>query len=234
MRYNLNGFNLAAGSRYRYVDRILTVTESINSLAGKARILSRNIRQNERLVNTLQFTLILARGIEVFEKISFKAELLSIMLRKILAGESILADIQIGKNMYLPLLQNEKIAGGIHIGKSAYTEVDIAEQLNASAHIGKLMWHDRDMYEIVNSFLRMALRRYQVFYLDAEMPPGSELRIDSNNFTAFLNHMGQTKNIRAQFNGDWIHFDRNTRRLYVENEGVDLLKGDVVYNDRWL
>jgi len=60
------------------------------------------------------------------------------------------------------------------------------------------------------------------------------MRIDSNNFTVVLLHGGRTTNLRGQFSGDWVFFDRNTQRLYVENEGVQVLVGDVMYNDRWL
>jgi len=234
MRYNLDGYNLATGGKHRYVNRVLTIYESLGAIVGKSKILNQSIRQNERLVNTVEISMIVARSRKISEKISFKSELLSIQFHKTHANENVTGDIQIGKNMYLPLVHNEEVISKPHAGKSFNVEATISEELGSHADIGKIMWHDREMYEILNSFLRMALRRYQTFYLNTTMPSGSEIRIDSNNFTVFLNHLGQTTNIRSQFSGDWVHFDRDIRRLYVVNEGVNLLEGDVIYNDRWL
>ena len=237
--FNIGSFNgmcfNTLPDKYRYFDSRIIINESITSIAGAARIFSRSLRCKERLNHRLSFSTLMMRSRKIFEAVLHEPmELLALYFHKVNANENMPGIIHFGKKIYVPVSLNERIENDGHVGKYFYLENVMTEKLNGSSHSGKIMWHESDLHEILISFLRLALRGYQTFFLNTEMPLGSEIRIDSNNFTVFLNNMGQTINLRSKFNGDWIHFDRDTQRLYLGSEGELPLEGDVIYNDRWL
>ncbi|MCL2398491.1 MAG: hypothetical protein FWC91_01940 [Defluviitaleaceae bacterium] len=237
--FNVGGFNTmsfnSSNDMYRYLDAESIIHEHMGGLIGQTKIISVISRIREQLDVRANPSAILPNSVQLYERITHEPlELLVYAFNESNMQERVTGQMHSGKIMYqLPNIK-EVIENNSHAGKIFYTEFEIKEILEGNVHVGKIMWEESDLYEIINNFLRIALRRYQTFFISGEMPPGSELRVDSNNFTVFLNHRGQTINLRSRFIGDWIHFDRNTQRLHVGHQGNPRLEGDVIYNDRWL
>ena len=62
------------------------------------------------------------------------------------------------------------------------------------------------------------------------IPPGGELRIDSETYTATLNG----ENVLHLQDGDWIRISRDLQRLNVESATGGPLEGQILYTARWL
>ena len=62
------------------------------------------------------------------------------------------------------------------------------------------------------------------------IPPGGELRIDSDMFTVLLN--GQ--NALHTQSGDWITVSRELLRLLIESASGGRLEGQLIYTERFL
>ena len=238
--FNIGGFNRisfnASDEPYRQFDESSNIDETVNGLIGTNKVISDSSRIEERLLVSASHSIILLQESDINEKLEHNAFYLNaFVMNESELLEMINRSIHAGKFMYGMSEPKERIVNSSHVGKIMYyLDVDMTEEVLANVHVGKIIWDDHELYEIINNFIMVALRRYQTFFIDAEMPPGSEMRINSDNFTVFMSHMGQTINLRSRFSGDWIHFDRGTRRLRLSNQGSQILRGDVVYSDRWL
>ena len=237
--YNRGGFNVAPfntdKTHGRYIDRTRIMGETVDGVIGEQYVLNRTRLINERVSGSLDFSVILPRKRAIHEEIHYAAvEIQTIGWHNRIAMEGISGDAHMGKHMHLSKSLNESLEGDIHIGKYMHTSKYCGEGVEGQPHVGKYMHIGRAMHEEVHNLMNMALQRYQQFYVDTIIPPGAEIRINSNTFTVSLVHNGQTINLRPRFTGDWVHFDRGTQRLYVENEGIQRLTGEVIYNNRWL
>jgi len=236
--YNIGSFNLAPFNTNSGVERRIhrsrAMGEVVESLIGQQYVLGRTRQINERINGSFDTSVILPRKRVAHEEVHAVTEVQLIGWHSRTAKEGLQGDFNLGKYLHQSRKLNDSLEGGIHIGKYAYISRHAMEEVDGQSHVGKHMHVKRTMHEDVHSLMRMALQRYQQFFVDAVIPPGAEIRINSNDFTVFLVHNGQTTNLRPRFTGDWVHFDRGTQRLYVQNQGTQMLAGDVLYNNRWL
>ncbi len=66
--------------------------------------------------------------------------------------------------------------------------------------------------------------------LQLTIPPGGELRIDSELFSVLLNG----ENALHTQSGDWINISRSLLRLVVESASGGRLEGQLIYTERYL
>ena len=70
----------------------------------------------------------------------------------------------------------------------------------------------------------------EVAKVEITIPPGGELRLDSDIFTAMLDG----ENVLYAQSGDWINVSRELLRLIVENATGGALEGQIIYTERFL
>lgn len=70
----------------------------------------------------------------------------------------------------------------------------------------------------------------EISTMQITLPPGGELRIDSETYTATLNG----ENVLHLQEGDWIWLSRELLRLNVESSTGGPLEGEIIYTERWL
>jgi len=237
--YNTGRFNSIPFNANRnigqYIDRTRNLGEIVEAVIGEQLALSRTRHMNERVNGSLELSIIMPRKRAIEEVIhNADIEIQTIGWRTRTASERISSSARLGKYIHQSRAVKETLNTGVIVGKYMHTARHSGETITGQPHLGKHMHIGRAMHDNIHNLMRVAIKRYQQFYIDATIPPGAEIRVNSNNFTVFLVHNGQTINLRPRFTGDWIHFDRGTQRLYVENEGTHMLSGDVLYNDRWL
>ena len=146
------------------------------------------------------------------------------------AGGSIASLIYVSKTMNA----GHGIVAGIsakhHVGKRIWASHESGGQMPGSTHMGKRMnaAHPREAF--VSAIIAMGLTKYGSFTLDVTIPPGGEVRVDSDVFTAM---MGQA-NILHTFKGDWIFFERNTAQLVIDSATRGEIAGEVIFNTRYI
>ena len=233
-RFNSIPFN-ANRSGAQYIDRIRNLGEIVEAVIGEQLSLSRTRHMNESVNGNLDLSIIMPRKRAIEEAMrNADIEIQTIGWHIRTASERISGKAHLGKYIHQSKALLETLNTRVVVGKYMHISRHSGDTITGQSHLGKYMPINRAMHDNIHSLMRVAIKRYQQFYIDTTIPPGAEVRINSNNFTVFLVHNGQTINLRPRFTGDWIHFDRDTQRLYVENEGTHMLTGDVLYNDRWL
>ena len=84
--------------------------------------------------------------------------------------------------------------------------------------------------EVLTSILEATSQTTERATLQLTIPPGGELRIDSDLFIVLLNG----ENALHTQSGDWINISRNLLRLIVESASGGLLQGQLIYTERYL
>lgn len=70
----------------------------------------------------------------------------------------------------------------------------------------------------------------EVVLMQVTIPPGGELRLDSDVFLAMLDG----ENVLYAQSGDWINVSRELLRLIVESATGGDLEGQIIYTERYL
>lgn len=83
---------------------------------------------------------------------------------------------------------------------------------------------------IVNSLVSIIHTITQTTTVDITIPPGGELRIDSDVFTVTLNGV----NIIHAHDGDWIMLDNTLLNLIVDTGSGGNLQGQILFTQRYL
>jgi len=115
----------------------------------------------------------------------------------------------------------------IHFQRNAHMDI------GSEVHAGLFIPFKRNSSLIVMSVAAGAATRYQTFRLSVEIPPGGEVRIDSDIFTA-IKIAGGFENILHLFEGDWIYITRDTHRIIVTTDTGEEIQGEVIYNERYI
>lgn len=114
------------------------------------------------------------------------------------------------------------------VGANITMIVALADTLNTENRIGANLDYSASVSAILSAFTDAGNLEELVTIILGSIPPGSELRIDSENFTVTLD--GQ--NVLKMHQGDWIDMERELWGIVVNAAGS--LEGNVVYKERYL
>lgn len=84
--------------------------------------------------------------------------------------------------------------------------------------------------EVLTSMLEATSQTTERTTLQLTIPPGGELRIDSELFAVLLNGV----NALHTQSGDWINISRELLRLNIESASGGKLQGQLIYTERYL
>lgn len=162
----------------------------------------------------------------------FNSELIvtPLFITTIQGGSAFDSDLWLGA-IIQPSMAGASIVESISwLGALFHTEIQGKSTFDSDLWLGAIIQSLMHGSSYLFAILSAELIRYLTANINVTIPPGGELRIDSDVFTAFL---GQ-QNVVHLYRGDWIDFSRNTRVLSVEAGTSGSLTGDIVYTERFL
>lgn len=124
------------------------------------------------------------------------------------------------------------INADVHVSKTMNIKRHKRLVLYCIIHAGKIMPYRRSKDIMFNGIVLMGLTRTAVVNIPVTIPPGGEIRINSDNFTADL--LPGNVNILHLYNGDWVFLDRNTTELIITAGSDNIISGDLLYNWRFI
>lgn len=139
-------------------------------------------------------------------------------------------DIHVSKRTHHPRTHNTTILTHLHVGKVLHTNRENKHSFESYLHVGKIFPLTRNKLMFFDSYILMGLIRFAYATIDVEIPPGGELRIDSEAFTAMMNQVS----VLPRYEGDWIFFDRESQQLIVHTGTGPTPTGEVLYNWRFI
>lgn len=134
------------------------------------------------------------------------------------------------KNTPAALAVAEKLAAQVRASKNIPVSVALADRLTAAAAGSKDIRASFKVSEVMTSMLEAISQTTERTTIDLTIPPGGELRIDSELFTVLLDG----ENALYTQSGDWINVSRELLRLIIESASGGQLRGQLIYTERYL
>jgi hypothetical protein len=145
--------------------------------------------------------------------------------------EAIQNRIQISSNLQVAFIGNEAIQNRSSFVKNFSVVSNMQELIYINALLSKNVYIRNVYSEDILAIVTSRIIDHDRISINVTIPPGGELRIDSDNYTVTLN--GQ--NIIAQQSGDWIWLTRNVISMQVStNMPSNPLSGQLLYTEKYL
>ena len=229
MIYNLTPYG-RGGRAVQRVESALQAMSSVMGVFGAARRAPSRHHAASRFEGKASLRILAIgtlRSVSIFEQ---RASMVVRVLSRVSASGNIHADAYAAKVIRARADARSALNADIHAGKIMFMAFDTRGQVRADTHASKKLYSEYGVQSFVFAYVTAELLRYITAEIDVTIPPGGEIRLDSDAFTAFL---GQA-NILHLYRGDWITFNRDTAVLSVEAGSGGGITGDVLYNERYL
>lgn len=117
-----------------------------------------------------------------------------------------------------------------YVSKDTPTSASGRGALNASAFVSKDKLFTTVVSEALGAVTAATSQTTETARVQITIPPGGELRIDSEYFTVTLNG----ENVLNEQSGDWINLSPELLRLIIESAIGGNLTGDIIFTERFL
>lgn len=134
------------------------------------------------------------------------------------------------KNTPAALAARDTLTAQAQGEKNVPAPLELADRLTAAAAGSKNVPALLKGSEVLTSMLEATSQTTERTTLQLTIPPGGELRIDSELFLVLLNG----ENALHTQSGDWINVSRELLRLIIESASGGQLRGQLIYTERYL
>ena len=226
-RFNLSRFSL--GSQDNTIHIELLLTESLESVAGVAIPVETTAFFNDILRGTARGAIGIASTFESYAAMNSAALMQANIIVKGLFGDTLQAMSDGAQNSIVNVLAD-------NLGASSYASADIlwhevyADALTSLASVVKDILIDPLLYEVLGSVSGAGTQSTEQVSVTVTIPPGGELRIDSDTFRVLLNG----ENVLDKQSGDWLMLSRDLLYLDIESAIGNGLSGNLIYTERYL
>ena len=145
-------------------------------------------------------------------------------------SEALRGSIYGQKNTPAELAVGAVLAARAQGSKNIPAPLELADRLTVAAAGSKNVPAILKVSEVLTSMLEATSQTTERTTIQLTIPPGGELRIDSELFLVLLN--GENA-IHTQ-SGDWINVSRELLRLIIESASGGQLRGQLIYTERYL
>jgi len=145
-------------------------------------------------------------------------------------SETLQGSIYGQKNTPAALTVRDVLAARAQGSKNIPAPLELADRLTAAAAGSKNVTASLKVSEVLTSMLEATSQTTERTTLQLTIPPGGELRIDSELFLVLLNG----ENALHTQSGDWINVSRELLRLIIESASGGQLRGQLIYTERYL
>ena len=142
--------------------------------------------------------------------------------------ENISAETFAGCDISIKKDFEESIDMQIFAGMNISYHHDFGENINANVSMGENISFGANFREGIFGVLNAGIIDEDMLVIDVTIPPGGELRIDSENFTVTLNG----ESILHLHEGSWVNISRSTIDIIALPDGT--LNGQLIYLERYL
>lgn len=134
------------------------------------------------------------------------------------------------KDMRYELLAADTLNGTAHAGKTMPCGWSVTDALFGRVYGSKDIRGQEQFFDMLGALTEATIEETESVSISIAVPPGAELRIDSDTFIVTLNG----ENILYTQLGDWINVSRDLLRLDIESGSGGDLSGSLIYTERYL
>lgn len=227
-RYSLTRYSV--NREIQTIEISQAFSESMGMLAGAAVPVDFRGRYGETFQGAVRGTVSVISTLSGREELRTRAR----MSANVIARSSLMEAFQAGvygqKNMPAALDIQSVLDGAFRASKDVPAALGIVDVLSACVSASKNIPIDMIASEVLTSMLEAISQTTERAVFQVTIPPGGELRIDSELYTVLLN--GQ--NALHTQSGDWVRISRELLRVTVECASGGGLSGQLIYTERYL
>lgn len=204
--------------------------ESLNAVTGPAVAMGASMRSSETVQGSIRGTAAVVSAVSASSGLFTSIRMSADVVTNAIVSEALQASAYGQKDTPASLGSADKLAVSVWGSKDVPTALPVAVRLVARAAGSKDVPAPLMVSEVLTSMLEATSQTTQRTTLQLTIPPGGELRIDSELFIVLLNG----ENALHTQSGDWIDVSRELLRLIVESASGGLLQGQLIYTERYL
>lgn len=231
--YNDRRYSLARYSvnrETRTVEIAEHFSEAMGAVAGAAVPVDLRGRFAETLLGSARGTVSLVSALSAGSSLEAAVRMSANVLAGAAFGETLSASVYGQKDLPAVLGSGEELKARVWGGKDMPASLELAERLNQRISGSKNIIAVLSVFEVLTSLLEATSHITERAVFQLTIPPGGELRIDSDLFTVLLDG----ENALHTQSGDWVNLSRELWKLTVESASGGGLEGQLIYTERYL
>ena len=225
-RYSLAKFSVNLETKT--IEIAETFSEALNSVAGVAIPVDVRERYADAVQGYTRGTISVVSTMSATEALSSAVKMSANIVARFTAAERLAAEVEAIKNLRAALTSADSLAAAVP--KHIPTILAAYEALNANGSASKNICTAFVAADILTAIMDATSQTAEVVLMQVTIPPGGELRLDSDVFLAMLDG----ENVLYAQSGDWINVSRELLRLIVESATGGALEGQIIYTERYL
>lgn len=227
-RFNLSRFSLGSGENICLIEQ--TFTEKLNSVAGMAIPVETDAFFNDVVRGRARGAIAVRSSFDSFGVLNADAEMHANIYTAFQSEEALSAKVVGSQNKNI----TETILAALHGtswgSKNLIKAFSFKDALDMKVDGVKNIQTSQLIYEVLTAVAGAYKQSTEIASIAISIPPGAELRIDSDTFRVTLNG----ENILYAQSGDWIRLSRDLLYLDVESASGGTLEGNMIYTERYL
>lgn len=205
-------------------------SETMGAVAGAAIPVDFRDRYLETMQGSARGTVSVISRFSAASGLFTAARMSADVITRATLSEALQANTYGQKNTPAALAVLDELAARALASKNIPAPLELADRLTAAAAGSKDVPASLKVSEVLTSMLEATSQTTERTTLQLTIPPGGELRIDSELFLVLLDG----ENALHTQSGDWINVSRDLLRLIVESASGGQLRGQLIYTERYL
>lgn len=227
-RYSLTRFSVNQETRSREI--VENFSEAMGAVAGAAVPVDFRGKYAETLQGSIRGTVSVVTLLAERDDLSAAVKMSADVLSGLSAEETLQTAAYGQKNIPANLSEAGELTARSAASKNIPAPLKLADAIIARTAGSKNVPSSLKVAEVMTSMLEATSQTTERTTLQLAIPPGGELRIDSELFLVLLNG----ENALHTQSGDWINVSRDLLRLVVESASGGQLRGQLIYTERYL
>lgn len=227
-RFSLSRFSL--GSQDNSLPIEVTFVEELKQVAGIAVPVPTTAFFNDVIRGTLRGAIAMKSSFESVAYLRHSCKMNANINLAFMAGEALAATVEGSQNNNIVTALTDSLRKIVYGSKSISSSGSFNAILNGVVDGVKNIQLSQVVNEVLTSVLSAGSQTMETVRIDITLPPGSELRIDSDTYRVLMDG----NNILYAQSGDWLTLARELLYVDVESASGGTLEGTMIYTERYL
>lgn len=227
-RFNLSRFSL--GSQDNIIPIEMTFGEELKQVAGVAIPVQTTAFFNDVVRGSLRGAIAMKSTFESSGSLLAVCSMNANINFAFTSDGAVAAIVEGSQNSNIVAALSEAMENIVHGSKIMSCSASFADALIADTYGVKDIQVLHIVNEVLTSMLDASSQSSEITRIDITLPPGSEIRIDSETYRVIMDG----NNILYAQSGDWLTLTRELLYIDVESASGGSLDGTMIYTERYL
>ena len=228
-RFNLSRFS--AGSQASTIISVeMTLLDELKQVSGAAIPVETTAFFNDVVRGTQRGAIAVRSEFESGALLQANCSMNANINISFLSENTVIGDVDGSQNKNLMTTFAEYLRCNVHGSKVIPYALQLNDVLYANVDGFKNIQALHTLSDVFTSILEATTQRTEIVRIDVELPPGGEIRIDSETYRVLLNG----ENILHMQSGDWLRLSRELLYMDIESATGGSLDGTIIYTERYL